>query len=260
MVAICGDIAAFPRGALQHPAAAEAGRRGAPDRAPPPCCPAGVERLGVERLPRHARGPDGRRRGDDAAPAARAHERRLHPIRRANIIRFYGLDGEKLKLAKPDALVMHPGPMNRGVEIDSAVADGVAVGDPRAGGDGRGGAHGGARCARPQPARRRQPMMPPQISGDATRRAFVNARLVDPALGLDQPGGLIIADGRIVAAGRAVSPATAGAGTPVIDCRGRLLIPGADRHAGVHRRAGQRAPRDLGRRHRRRRRPAASRP
>jgi aspartate carbamoyltransferase catalytic subunit len=39
--------------------------------------------------------------------------------------RFYGLDEEKLKLAKPDALVMHPGPMNRGVEIDSNVADGV---------------------------------------------------------------------------------------------------------------------------------------
>jgi aspartate carbamoyltransferase catalytic subunit len=38
--------------------------------------------------------------------------------------KFYGLDEEKLKLAKPDALVMHPGPMNRGVEIDSAVADG----------------------------------------------------------------------------------------------------------------------------------------
>jgi aspartate carbamoyltransferase catalytic subunit len=37
--------------------------------------------------------------------------------------RFYGLDGEKLARAKPDALVMHPGPMNRGVEIDSAVAD-----------------------------------------------------------------------------------------------------------------------------------------
>jgi aspartate carbamoyltransferase catalytic subunit len=39
---------------------------------------------------------------------------------------FYGLDEEKLKLAKPGALVMHPGPMNRGVEIDSAIAD-----DPR---------------------------------------------------------------------------------------------------------------------------------
>jgi len=38
--------------------------------------------------------------------------------------RFYGLNPENLKLAKPDALVMHPGPMNRGVEISSAVADG----------------------------------------------------------------------------------------------------------------------------------------
>jgi aspartate carbamoyltransferase catalytic subunit len=37
--------------------------------------------------------------------------------------RFYGLDAEKLAWAKPDALVMHPGPMNRGVEISSAVAD-----------------------------------------------------------------------------------------------------------------------------------------
>ncbi|MFQ3623241.1 MAG: aspartate carbamoyltransferase catalytic subunit [Acetobacteraceae bacterium] len=37
--------------------------------------------------------------------------------------RFHGLDQAKLALARPDALVMHPGPMNRGVEIDSAVAD-----------------------------------------------------------------------------------------------------------------------------------------
>jgi aspartate carbamoyltransferase catalytic subunit len=39
--------------------------------------------------------------------------------------RFFGLDEEKLRWAKPDALVMHPGPMNRGVEIDSLVADGA---------------------------------------------------------------------------------------------------------------------------------------
>ncbi len=37
--------------------------------------------------------------------------------------RFFGLDRKKLSLAKPDALIMHPGPMNRGVEIDSDVAD-----------------------------------------------------------------------------------------------------------------------------------------
>ena len=38
--------------------------------------------------------------------------------------KYYGLTQEKLSLAKPDAIVMHPGPMNRGVEIDSSVADG----------------------------------------------------------------------------------------------------------------------------------------
>jgi aspartate carbamoyltransferase catalytic subunit len=41
--------------------------------------------------------------------------------------RFWGLDREKLAFAKPGALVMHPGPMNRGVEIDSAVADDIEV-------------------------------------------------------------------------------------------------------------------------------------
>jgi aspartate carbamoyltransferase catalytic subunit len=39
--------------------------------------------------------------------------------------KHYGLTAEKLALARPDAIVMHPGPMNRGVEIESAVADGV---------------------------------------------------------------------------------------------------------------------------------------
>ncbi|MBK9117606.1 MAG: aspartate carbamoyltransferase catalytic subunit [Betaproteobacteria bacterium] len=39
--------------------------------------------------------------------------------------KHYGLTQEKLALAKPDVIVMHPGPMNRGVEIDSAVADGA---------------------------------------------------------------------------------------------------------------------------------------
>jgi aspartate carbamoyltransferase catalytic subunit len=40
---------------------------------------------------------------------------------------FYGLDADKLAHARPGALVMHPGPMNRGVEIDSEVADDPAV-------------------------------------------------------------------------------------------------------------------------------------
>jgi aspartate carbamoyltransferase catalytic subunit len=57
---------------------------------------------------------------------------RIQMERQSNILlpslreyaRFYGLNPINLKLAKPDAIVMHPGPMNRGVEISSAVADG----------------------------------------------------------------------------------------------------------------------------------------
>lgn len=39
--------------------------------------------------------------------------------------RFFGIDEKRLKFAKPDALVMHPGPVNRGVEFSSAVIDGA---------------------------------------------------------------------------------------------------------------------------------------
>ena len=49
-------------------------------------------------------------------------ERGLVPSER-EYFRFFGLDHPKLARAKPDVIVMHPGPMNRGVEIDSAVAD-----------------------------------------------------------------------------------------------------------------------------------------
>jgi len=40
---------------------------------------------------------------------------------------FFGLDKDKLTHAKPDALIMHPGPMNRGVEIDSEIADDLNI-------------------------------------------------------------------------------------------------------------------------------------
>ena len=42
----------------------------------------------------------------------------------AEYFRNYGLTPQALRHAKPDCIVMHPGPMNRGVEIDSSVADG----------------------------------------------------------------------------------------------------------------------------------------
>ena len=40
--------------------------------------------------------------------------------------RTYGITSKRLKLARPDALVMHPGPMNEGVEIDSEIAHGAS--------------------------------------------------------------------------------------------------------------------------------------
>ena len=43
----------------------------------------------------------------------------------AEYFHFYGLTYDKLRAAKPDALIMHPGPMNRGVEIDGVVADDI---------------------------------------------------------------------------------------------------------------------------------------
>ena len=67
--------------------------------------------------------------------------------------RYFGLDREKLAFAKPDALVMHPGPMNRGVEIASDVADGGAIARARASRDGSGRAHGRSRGARKASAR-----------------------------------------------------------------------------------------------------------
>ena len=51
----------------------------------------------------------------------RMHGGYFHTVR--EYFTLYGLDYEKLAAAKDDALIMHPGPMNRGVEIDAAVAD-----------------------------------------------------------------------------------------------------------------------------------------
>jgi len=70
--------------------------------------------------------------------------------------------------------------------------------------------------------------MPPdyEFRGASARRAYVNAHLVDPSRGFEGKGGVLIADGRIIAAGPKVKAATAGSGTPVIDCKGKLLFPG----------------------------------
>lgn len=58
------------------------------------------------------------------------------------------------------------------------------------------------------------------------RRAYVNAHLVDPEQGFDGKGGILVADGRIIAAGPKVKASSAGTGTPIVDCKGKLLCPG----------------------------------
>ncbi|MCG6858162.1 MAG: aspartate carbamoyltransferase catalytic subunit [Salaquimonas sp.] len=85
--------------------------------------PAGIEQLGVEVFRNMA---DGLKDADVVMMLRLQRERMagaLIPSVR-EYFRFFGLDAEKLRYAKPDALVMHPGPMNRGVEIASEVADG----------------------------------------------------------------------------------------------------------------------------------------
>jgi aspartate carbamoyltransferase catalytic subunit len=67
-------------------------------------------------------------RGVDVVMTLRIQKERMEagkvPVGDA-FFKQFGLTEERLALAKPDAIVMHPGPMNRGVEIDSKVADGA---------------------------------------------------------------------------------------------------------------------------------------
>jgi aspartate carbamoyltransferase catalytic subunit len=91
---------------------------------PPTLIPSEVENLGVEVHHRMSTGLA----GADIVMMLRLQQERMQgqyvPSFR-EYFRFYGLDYEKLAAAKPDALIMHPGPMNRGVEIDSEVADDI---------------------------------------------------------------------------------------------------------------------------------------
>jgi aspartate carbamoyltransferase catalytic subunit len=90
--------------------------------APPTLLPATVERLGVEAFHDMKKGL----KGVDIVMMLRIQNERMSGSFIPSVreyYRFFGLDYEKLDAAKPDALIMHPGPMNRGVEIDSEVAD-----------------------------------------------------------------------------------------------------------------------------------------
>jgi aspartate carbamoyltransferase catalytic subunit len=92
--------------------------------APSTLLPAGIERFGVEVCRDMREGLS----GADIVMMLRLQRERMNGSFVPSVqeyFHFYGLDETKLRFAKPDALVMHPGPMNRGVEIDSAVADGA---------------------------------------------------------------------------------------------------------------------------------------
>jgi aspartate carbamoyltransferase catalytic subunit len=92
--------------------------------APPTLVPPAVERLGVEVFHDMRRGLE----ECDIIMMLRLQAERMKgtfvPSTR-EYFRYFGLDEEKLAMARPDALIMHPGPMNRGVEIDSRVADDI---------------------------------------------------------------------------------------------------------------------------------------
>jgi aspartate carbamoyltransferase catalytic subunit len=100
-------------------------RMGAEVRAcgPPTLMPLGLDRLGVRVTPRFDDALD----GADVVMMLRLQNERMHGLflpSTREYFTLFGLTPRRLERAAPDAIVMHPGPMNRGVEIDSAVADG----------------------------------------------------------------------------------------------------------------------------------------
>jgi len=92
--------------------------------APPTLLPAQIERYGVEVFNNIKDGIA----DCDIVMMLRLQQERMKGMFVPSIreyFHFFGLTSEKLAYAKPDALVMHPGPMNRGVEIDSELADDI---------------------------------------------------------------------------------------------------------------------------------------
>ncbi|GGD37612.1 aspartate carbamoyltransferase catalytic subunit [Sinisalibacter lacisalsi] len=91
---------------------------------PPTLMPAKIEEFGVEVYDDMRAGLE----GADVVMMLRLQKERMDggfiPSEREYYHRF-GLDAEKLSYAKDDAIVMHPGPMNRGVEIDGVIADDI---------------------------------------------------------------------------------------------------------------------------------------
>ena len=123
IVAICGDIL---HSRVARSNIALLNTMGARVRvvAPRTLLPAEIERLGVEVFHDMAKGLE----DVDIIMMLRLQTERFHGSFVPSIreyFHFFGLDYAKLAAAKPDALIMHPGPMNRGVEIDTDVADDI---------------------------------------------------------------------------------------------------------------------------------------
>jgi len=122
-VAICGDVL---HSRVARSNIALLNTMGARVRvvAPRTLLPAEIERLGVEVFHDMAEGLA----EVDIVMMLRLQSERMHgafvPSTR-EYFHFFGLDYDKLRGAKPDALIMHPGPMNRGVEIGSEIADDI---------------------------------------------------------------------------------------------------------------------------------------
>ena len=120
-VVICGDIL-HSRVARSNMLALTALAAEVRVCAPSTLMPAGIERFGVTPFTDFDKALD----GADVVMMLRLQNERMQggfiPSTREFHMR-YGLTPERLKRTKPDSLVMHPGPMNRGVEIDSSVAD-----------------------------------------------------------------------------------------------------------------------------------------
>ncbi len=244
-VAICGDVA-HSRGARSNILFLQLYGNRVRVVGPPTLAPAALEDLGVERVARLEEAAE----GADVIMMLRLQSERMSGAHISSLREYYhayGLRDEILERAAPDAIVMHPGPMNRGVEIDSELADdsrrsvisrqvemGVAV-----------------RMATLEllaanlpvraSARRRRPEKPPgrfiKSYGAATPGqkgapplAFVNALLVDPEAPAPRPGALLVADGRIadIAEGPGLDAVEglAGSGAEIVDLKGAALAPG----------------------------------
>jgi aspartate carbamoyltransferase catalytic subunit len=122
-VAICGDIL-HSRVARSNILLLQAMAATVRVVAPPTLLPSGIESFGVEVFTDMHRGLE----DADIVMMLRLQTERMQgsyvPSLR-EYFHFFGLTHEKLRAARPDAMIMHPGPMNRGVEIDGIVADDI---------------------------------------------------------------------------------------------------------------------------------------